>query len=173
MVLSIHCAKQTFLTLAEVEVIGNVGDIPKRSPVSSVVCGNSVTSEWSLARCVSISVNGLTSVDPSPIPLPLPSTCHQSLPVAVINQAAEQRYDLLLQVLSFLYGSGGMIDVSHLSLSRPRDLDEHYRRAIAANPRNAFILREFPAYIASYEKYVGVSARLYKGRAGGTSDHNR
>jgi hypothetical protein len=35
-----------------------------------------------------------------------------------------------------------------------RDLDEHYRRAIAANPRNAFILREFPPYIASYDKYV-------------------
>ena len=38
-----------------------------------------------------------------------------------------------------------------------RDLDQHYRRAIAANPRNAFILREFPAYIASYEKYVSLT----------------
>ena len=48
---SIHCAKQTFLTLSEVEVVGNVGDIPKRSPVSSVVCGNSVTSTY-LSICV-------------------------------------------------------------------------------------------------------------------------
>jgi hypothetical protein len=47
----IHCAKQTFLTLSEVEVVGNVGDIPKRSPVSSVVCGNSVTSTY-LPICV-------------------------------------------------------------------------------------------------------------------------
>jgi hypothetical protein len=34
----------------------------------------------------------------------------------------------------------------------PSVLEAHYRRAIAANPRNAFILREFPAYVALYEQ---------------------
>ncbi len=42
----IQCAKQTFLSLAEVEVIGNVGHIPKRQPATHVVCGNSVTSAF-------------------------------------------------------------------------------------------------------------------------------
>ena len=33
-----------------------------------------------------------------------------------------------------------------------RDLEEFYRRAIAANPRYAYILREFPAFVPAYEK---------------------
>ena len=52
---SIQCVKQTFLTLAEVEVIGNLGDVPKRVPVSSVVCGNSVTGWTTLSGVTGIA----------------------------------------------------------------------------------------------------------------------
>jgi hypothetical protein len=81
----IQCTKMSFLTLSEVEVYGTLGDVPKRSPVSSVVCGFNAT-------------------------------------MAIINQKS------------------------------PEEVEQFYRRAIAANPRHAFILREFPAYVDAYEK---------------------